>query len=199
MAVRRMWDLRELFHHGTDLPMFELFMRCLGQLPGGITIPQSAHHLAAHPGDPDVLVGGAISFSDAGGDPDRPISHAFVTHDRGRNWQTILLPACRVDPWLDIDSDGAVYFSCLSAFDDRDRVIVHRPNTRVTTGTSCPGASAEQKGVARRWQFGGDYSGLAAGADGAFHIFWADSRTGLYQIWHRTMEVAGTETDCTSR
>ncbi len=63
-------------------------------------------------------------------------------------------------------------------------------NHRVTPRTSCPRSSKRQMGLARRYQFGGDYSGLAAGADDAFHLFWADSRTGLYQLWHQTVKVA---------
>lgn len=63
------------------------------------------------------------------------------------------------------------------------------PNVRVTPELSCPKASAKQRGVASRWPLGGDYSGLAAGADGRFHLFWIDSRTGIYQVWTTTARV----------
>jgi hypothetical protein len=63
------------------------------------------------------------------------------------------------------------------------------PNVRVTPELSCPKASAKQRGVAVRWPFGGDFSGLAAGADGRFHLFWVDSRTGIYQVWTTTAQV----------
>jgi hypothetical protein len=63
------------------------------------------------------------------------------------------------------------------------------PEVRVTSEPSCPKASARQRGVASRWPFGGDYSGLAAGADGRFHLFWADSSSGTYQIRTSTVQV----------
>jgi hypothetical protein len=53
---------------------------------------------------------------------------------------------------------------------------------RVTPEPSCPRASERQRGIATRWPFGGDYSGLAAGADGRFHLLWADSSGGIYQL-----------------
>ena len=38
---------------------------------------------------------------------------------------------------------------------------------------------------------GGDYAGMAAGADGRFHPFWADNRTGVHQIWTAPITVKG--------
>lgn len=64
------------------------------------------------------------------------------------------------------------------------------PEARVTPETSCPQSVERQHGIAERWPFGGDYSGLAASADGRFHVFWADSRTGIYQLWSAGVEVA---------
>ena len=63
------------------------------------------------------------------------------------------------------------------------------PNVRATPEPSCPRASSGQRGVATRWSFGGDYSGLAAGADGTFHLFWADSSGGTYQLRTATARV----------
>jgi len=42
--------------------------------------------------------------------------------------------------------------------------------------------------AASRWGSGGDYMGLAADKDGAFHPFWADARSGTFQIY--TAKVA---------
>ena len=43
-----------------------------------------------------------------------------------------------------------------------------------------------------RFQFmGGDYAGLAADANGLFHPFWIDNRTGVAQIWTTTVTVNG--------
>jgi hypothetical protein len=40
-----------------------------------------------------------------------------------------------------------------------------------------------------RWANGGDYMGLAADTNGDFHPFWADSRTGTYQIMTSKVSV----------
>lgn len=44
--------------------------------------------------------------------------------------------------------------------------------------------------AAGRWGNGGDYGGMAADGDGAFHPFWADSRTGTYQAWSARVRVS---------
>jgi hypothetical protein len=41
-----------------------------------------------------------------------------------------------------------------------------------------------------RWPDGGDYIGLTADAGGVFHPFWADSRSGTYQVYSSRVEVA---------
>jgi hypothetical protein len=43
--------------------------------------------------------------------------------------------------------------------------------------------------AASRWGMGGDYMGLAADANGSFHPFWADSRTGTFLIETASVEV----------
>jgi hypothetical protein len=40
-----------------------------------------------------------------------------------------------------------------------------------------------------RWPGGGDYMGLAVDRDGAFHPFWADSRTGTFQVYTASVSV----------
>ncbi len=42
-----------------------------------------------------------------------------------------------------------------------------------------------------RWGNGGDYTGLAADAEGVFHPFWADSRTGTFQAMTARVRVEG--------
>jgi len=82
-------------------------------------------------------------------------------------------------------------------------------NHRLSSATSCqnvpgnvviaptlagPGVLVDQDGerdIAARWPLGGDYSGLAAGPDGRFHVVWADSRTGVYQLWTRSIAAVG--------
>jgi hypothetical protein len=43
--------------------------------------------------------------------------------------------------------------------------------------------------AASRWGSGGDYMGLAADKDGTFHPFWADSRSGTFQIYTASVSV----------
>lgn len=43
--------------------------------------------------------------------------------------------------------------------------------------------------AASRWGNGGDYTGMAAAADGVFHPFWADSRTGTFQAMTARVHV----------
>jgi hypothetical protein len=57
---------------------------------------------------------------------------------------------------------------------------------KVSTKPSCP-AAGDNGWTAERWPFGGDYSGVAAAADGTFHLFWADSRGDRYEL--RTAQV----------
>ncbi len=45
--------------------------------------------------------------------------------------------------------------------------------------------------VASRWPEGGDYFGLVALPDGSFRAIWADSRTGLFQLWTALITVDG--------
>ncbi len=55
--------------------------------------------------------------------------------------------------------------------------------------------------AAGRWGNGGDYAALAADAEGVFHPFWADSRTGTYQGWTarvRVVEFESAESEATA-
>jgi hypothetical protein len=36
----------------------------------------------------------------------------------------------------------------------------------------------------------GDYSGLTAAADGVFHPYWIDNRTGWHQVWTAAVRVS---------
>ncbi|MBK7598131.1 MAG: hypothetical protein IPJ07_06230 [Acidobacteria bacterium] len=43
--------------------------------------------------------------------------------------------------------------------------------------------------AASRWGSGGDYIGLTADAEGVFHPFWPDSRTGTFQAMTSRVQV----------
>lgn len=62
------------------------------------------------------------------------------------------------------------------------------PEVRVSTAESCPDNPRNGR-AAQRWPFGGDYSGLAASSDGLFHVLWADSRNGIYQLYTAAVKV----------
>lgn len=96
-----------------------------------------------------------------------------------------------------------VYFSMST--DGGDAFAANRRLSSVTSCQNVPGnivrvpttaASGDsvvltEVDIAARWPLGGDYSGLAAGPDGRFHVLWADSRTGVYQLWTRSVAVVG--------
>lgn len=76
------------------------------------------------------------------------------------------------------------------------------PSLRITPETFCPGESGATEppapggrvfDVARRWPTGGDYMGLTAAADGRFHLMWADTTTGVYQLWTTAVTVEAGE------
>jgi hypothetical protein len=100
--------------------------------------------------------------------------------------------------WYDRRNDSAnkCFEISFAASVDGGKTLL--PNVRVSTVKSCPDvpgnvvrpdAGGDGFGVAARWPAGGDYSGLAASADGLFHILWSDSRTGVYQNWTATVRV----------
>jgi hypothetical protein len=132
-----------------------------------------------------------VTFSDDGGESwSAPVA---VSDAPGTNAET---PAVAVSPdgvvavaWYDTRHDPSARCFDLYVSASLDGGATFLPNARVSPETSCPGASEVQQGVAARWRFGGDYSGLAAGADGRIHLLWADSRTGVYQIWAASVSL----------
>jgi hypothetical protein len=88
--------------------------------------------------------------------------------------------------WYDARNDRAVYkgmYRCQELFFtaslDSGRTFL--PEVKVSSGKNCPDTPANGE-AGRRWPAGGDYHGLAAAADGRFHVLWADSREGIYQL-----------------
>jgi len=78
------------------------------------------------------------------------------------------------------DATGKCWDIYLAASLDGGQTFL--PEVRVSTTSSCP-ENPRNAGAAKRWPAGGDYSGLVATSDGLFHVFWSDSRTGIYQLW----------------
>jgi hypothetical protein len=68
--------------------------------------------------------------------------------------------------------------------------------TVVSSELSCPRMPANEitvkdysESVSERWPSGGDYHGVAAAADGSFHLLWADSRGGAFELWTAKVTV----------
>jgi hypothetical protein len=102
--------------------------------------------------------------------------------------------------WYDRRADpqnkcSEIYFSA-----SLDGGLTFLPNTKISPAKFCPdvpgntvrSSNADTFGVTARWPAGGDYSGLAAGADGLFHVLWSDSHTGVYQLWTASVNVRST-------
>ncbi len=100
--------------------------------------------------------------------------------------------------WYDRRSDSSSMCFDIFFAASVDGGMTLLPNVRVSTARSCPNApgnivrsniGGDGFGVAKRWPAGGDYSGLAASIDGAFHVLWSDSRAGVYQNWTANVRV----------
>lgn len=61
---------------------------------------------------------------------------------------------------------------------------------KVSSEISCPDTPGNGA-AAGRWPMGGEYSGLAASADGKFHAVWVDARSGVYQLYTAAITVNG--------
>ena len=83
------------------------------------------------------------------------------------------------EPYVTVSVDGGITFVQAVRVSDTKSVL----DSRV------PGNIFEGFDVARRWPAGGDYFGLASDDDGVFHIVWADSRTGVFQLWSAKITV----------
>lgn len=70
----------------------------------------------------------------------------------------------------------------------RDGGATFAQPVRISTATSCPNVQGNGR-AARSWPAGGDYSSLATGADGRFHVIWADSRSGRFALRHAAIRV----------
>ena len=143
---------------------------------------------------------------------DRSKRRIYVYHssDRGETWsapvvvnpgsglvQTAAIAVNRDGivgvSWYDAREDPREYleqFRCqhvyFSASLDGGQTFL--PDVKVSSAENCPDTPANGQ-TGRRWTAGGDYHGLAAAADGRFHLLWADSREGIYQLRTATISV----------
>ena len=135
-----------------------------------------------------------------------------VTHsaDGGRTWSDLVRvdgapedgPAHTRTAMLAVNSHGIVAVAWYDRRHDPERQcqdvyltasldggVTFLEPTRLSTETSCPQAPGNGR-AGRSWPMGGDYSSLAAGPDGRFHLLWADSRTGHFQLRHAAIRMA---------
>jgi len=93
-----------------------------------------------------------------------------------------------VAAWYDRshDPDGACQHVYVTASSDGGESFV--TPLRITGEESCPVNEANGR-AGRSWPMGGDYSSLAAGPDGDFHLVWADARDGAFRLRHARLRV----------
>ena len=139
-------------------------------------------------------------------------SHIYLLHssDRGETWSDPTVvnrgpgpvhnPVIAVNrrgvvaiSWYDAREDPRSYrdsFRCQHVFftASLDGGTTFLPDVKVSSAENCPDTPANGEAGAR-WKAGGDYHGLAAAADGRFHLLWADSREGIYQLRTAHIEI----------
>lgn len=59
----------------------------------------------------------------------------------------------------------------------------------VSSAVSCPDPTANYGNTQHPFTRGGDYTGLAAAADGSFHVAWHDCRDGAFQVYAARIRV----------
>jgi len=138
-----------------------------------------------------------------------------VSVDRGENWSGPVRindeiahdytqrPAVAVSEagmvgllWIDTRADSSARcFTPYFAISDDGGATIEK-NTALSDGPICNDTPANKipfsesgTTVYERWSRGGDYFGLAPLPDGSFQALWADSRTGVFQLWTTRIKV----------
>lgn len=139
---------------------------------------------------------------------DRNTIFVHNSSDRGERWSAPVRADSaagevifRRTPSIAVNKDGVVAVTWYERRKEATRECQHiyftasldggktfLPEARVSLAPSCPD-TPRNGGSAKRWPAGGDYSGLAAAADGSFHVLWSDSRNGIYQLWSARVQV----------
>jgi hypothetical protein len=145
--------------------------------------------------------------------------YAMTSDDQGETWSDPVRVAPSTpggrpgqrNPMIAVNSMGVVLLSWPDAPPGRPKPCFHLwasasvdggrsflAPTNVSSRLSCPEKPANQisvkdygSPVSERWSSGGDYHGLTAAPDGSFHLLWADSRDGAFEIWTAKVTVDG--------
>ena len=80
------------------------------------------------------------------------------------------------------ETDAVRHCNALFAAASADGGETFSKPVRVSDADSCNATERNAK-ILKRFEYGGDYYGLAADRDGVFHLIWSDSRNGVYQLW----------------
>lgn len=143
--------------------------------------------------------------------PERNGTYSYFSADGGERWSEpvrVDRPAeandWRRNPGVAVNLDGVVGVAWYDRRDDPARQCQHiyftasldggatfMPEVRVTDAPSCP-FTPRNGAAAERWPMGSDYGALVSGPGGLFHVLWADSRRGIYQLWTATLRVPAT-------
>ena len=133
--------------------------------------------------------------------------HLGFSDDRGQTWgdSTIVNSAggsvFRGRPYAAVNTEGVVGV----AWDDRrhatgdscsdvyfaaslDGGSNFLPEIRISSTTACAHTPGNGP-IGERYIMGGDYSGVAATADGAFQIIWSDARTGRFLPYTARVQI----------
>ena len=134
--------------------------------------------------------------------------HRIVLHrsrDRGETWSVLPVHAAPAGTTVNSanvavgkngtllvtwqsETDAAKHCNALFAAASADGGATFSEPARVSEGTSCNATERNAK-MLKRWEWGGDYYGLAADRDGVFHVIWSDSRNGAYQLWSASIRA----------
>jgi len=98
----------------------------------------------------------------------------------------------RYREYIAVSMDGGVNFSSPRAVSSSASFPRGVGNVRFTPfdiDSSATALGLRFGSAFQRWPNGGDYMGLAADVAGVFHPFWADARTGTFQLWTASVRL----------
>lgn len=140
-------------------------------------------------------------------------SQIYVTHseDRGMTWSDPIRvndnandEAFHLAPMIAVNRQGSVLVAWYDRRSDPENLCTEiygsasldggatfLPNVRVSMERSC--APDDGRGAdMQKWNIGGEYAGITASTDGAFHVVWSDARGGTFQLWSSRIVVDAT-------